>query len=128
MPSATLQRSRPGDSGIVVAIAATAVATTAPTSETEGIYTADFERVRTLLSYSGTVTACVVKIWVRDQSTGTWYEGATTDEIDPLTPGGASPTNEARDWGVGGQTEVAFQVISIAGGGTVEVRVRGVQT
>jgi hypothetical protein len=89
--------------------------------------TGAFGRIQTLIDYTGTVTSCTLKLWIRDIVTGNWYEGATTDDLDPLTPGGASPVDEARDWDVGQQNEIFFQVTAIAGGGSVAVRVQGVR-
>jgi hypothetical protein len=94
---------------------------------TEGILIGEPAIVRTLLLYTGTVNSCTVKLWLRNRETGVWYEGPTTDELDPLTPGGAAPVNEVRDWSPGGGSEVFFQVTAISGGGTVTVRVLGVQ-
>lgn len=113
------------DSAIVV-IPPTSSSTSAPTAGTTGIYV-PMSRVRTLVDYSGTVTSCALTIWFRDQGTGIWYEGAATDDLDPLTPGGATPVNEAREWDVGLQQEVFFQVTAIAGGGTVAVRLQGIR-
>lgn len=112
----------------IAAIAATAVATAAPSGGTEGIYVAQLGRVRTFLDYTGTVTSCTLKLWIRDIGTSGWFEGPTTDDLDPLTPGDASPVDEARDWDVGNENEVWFQVSAIAGGGTVAVRVQGVKS
>jgi len=110
-----------------VAVAATAAPTAAPGGGTDGIQIGESVLVRTFLTYAGTVNSCTLKLWVRDRDTGVWYEGATTDDLDPLTPGGAAPVNEVRDWDVGGGQEIAFQVAAIAGGGTAEVRVLGVE-
>jgi len=110
-----------------IAIAATAVPTAAPGGATQGIQIGESVLVRTFLTYAGTANAATLKIWFRDRATGTWYEGASTDDLDPLTPGGAAPVNEVRDWQVGGAQEVSFQLTAAAGGGTVEVRVPGVQ-
>lgn len=103
-------------------IGATSVATAAPSALSDAYFSRTFARVRTLLAYSGTVTSCVVVIWFRDPVLPVWYEGASTTDLDPLTPGGASPVNEARDWDVGRGQYVTFQVAAIAGGGTVAVR------
>lgn len=112
--------------GTTVAVAASAAPTAAPSGDV-GIDTDRFDRVRTLFRYAGAVDSCSVRIWLRDRSSGDWYEGPTTDDLDPLTPGGASPVNEAREWEPGVHQEVYFQVVAIAGGGTVEVRAQGVQ-
>lgn len=113
-----------------VVVPATSVATAAPTGGTDGIVTGTgrqgFHTVRTLIAYQGTVESAVIRIWFRDPVTNVWYEGATTDDLDALTPGGASPVNESRDWVVGYGSQVFFQVTSVQGGGTVAVRVQGV--
>lgn len=114
------------ESGAIVAVPATAAATAAPGGATDGIATGRFGVVRTLCKYAGTVNACNVRAWFRDPADGAWFEGPTTDELDPLSPGGASPVNEAREWVMGRDTVVAFQVAAVAGGGTVEVRAQGV--
>lgn len=105
------------------AIDATASTTAAPSAGTEPFFSHGYQRVRTLLAYSGTVSTCALKIWFRDPLLAVWYEGATTDDLDALTPGGASPVNEARDWDVGSATYFVFQVSTLTGGGTVAVRV-----
>lgn len=120
MPLTTLDD--PGEP--YLAIPATAVATVAPSGE--GIHSGRFSRVRTLFNYSGTVNACTAKIWFQDDATGEWYEGASTDDLDPLTPGGASPIDESREWDVGMAQEIALQIPTISGGGTVAVWVQGV--
>jgi hypothetical protein len=110
-----------------ITIAATAAPTPAPGGGTQGIQIGESVVVRTFLTYTGTVTGATLKIWFRDRATGVWYEGASTDDLDPLTPGGAAPINEVRDWQVGGAQEVYFQLTAVTGGGTVEVRALGVQ-
>jgi hypothetical protein len=108
------------------AVAATASATSAPSSSTDGFLVQSSGRVRTLLTYAGTVSSCNLKIWFRDRLTGVWYEGAATDDLDALTPGGATPVNEARDWDAGAGSEVFFQIAAIAGGGTASVKLQAV--
>ena len=110
-----------------VAVATTAVPTAAPGGGTAGIQVGEGVLVRTFLDYAGTVNSCALTIWFRDRETGVWYEGATTDDLDPLTPGGAAPVDEVRDWEPGGGQEIFFQVAAISGGGTVAVRVQGVR-
>jgi hypothetical protein len=115
-------------SGSVAAVAATASATAAPSSTTDGFDTARFPRVRTLMAYVGTVSACNIQAWFRDRATGVWYRGAATDDFDALDPGGATPVNESRDWEVGRKQEVLFQVGSVSGGGTVAVKLQPIDT
>src|SRR4051794_34599338 len=110
-----------------IVVAATAVATAAPSGATDGIQVGDPLTVRTLMLYAGTVNSCTVKMWLRNRETGIWYEGPTTDDLDPLTPGGVAVVNEVRDWRPGGGAEVFFQVTAISGGGTVTIRALGVQ-
>lgn len=97
-------------------IAATAVAEAEPAYI---IPTGSYQGARTYCAYSGTVSACTLRLWF--YVGGTWYRGATTDDGNALT--GA---NEARDWVVEPDTHVGFTVDSISGGGTVTVRVEGV--
>ena len=110
----------------VVAVAATAVATPAPTDADDGFDTGPYGTVRALLAYAGTVATCAVRLWVRDREGGEWFRAASTGELTALDPGGATPVNEARDWKVGRDAEVWFQVEEVSGGGTVEVRLQGV--
>lgn len=114
--------------GTIAAIAATASATSAPTGSTDGFNTERFQRVRTLLAYSGTVSAINLRIWFRDRNTGVWYRGADTDTFDTLAPGGASPINESRDWETGTKQEIFFQIVAISGGGTAAVTLQPVDT
>lgn len=107
-------------------IMATSTATAAPGDGSVAYICGGIDRVRTLCAYSGTVTACAIRIWFRDPVEEVWYEGASTDDLDMLTPGGATPVNEARDWDIGSGSAITFQVASIAGGGTVTLRAQGV--
>jgi hypothetical protein len=102
------------DSVATTIIAATSTAGTAPTSGTDGFKTG-LDTVRTFFDYTGTVTACVVRLYIRDRA-GAWYRAASTTDGDPLTG-----TDEVRDWLVGDGTEFTFVVESISGGGTVAV-------
>ena len=91
-------------------------------AETEPGYiipTGRYEGARTYVAYTGTVSACTIRMWFYVD--GVWYQGASTDDGSPLTG-----TNEARDWVVEPSTKVGFTVESVAGGGTVAVRVEGV--
>jgi hypothetical protein len=106
----------------VEVIEATDAATAAPSSSTDGFITPQYNRVRLLFDYVGTVTACNVQIWFRDRVLGDWYLGIATDDGDALV---GSPTSEARDFECGYNAELYFQVESIAGGGTVAVRAQG---
>jgi hypothetical protein len=111
-----------------LAVAATSAATAAPTSGTAGFVPGRSWLVRVLVAYSGTVSSCNLRFWFRDRASGTWYAGPTTDQLEPLAPGGASPVNESRDIEVGLGQEVYVQVAAIAGGGTVAVRLVPVAT
>jgi hypothetical protein len=110
---------------VVPAITATSSVTAVPDAATVPFLSRGFGRVRTLIAYSGTVNSCTIKIWFSDPEEVVWYAGATTDELDALSPGGASPVNEARDWDVGLGGFMWWQVSAVAGGGTVSVRVQG---
>lgn len=115
-------------SGTLPAITATASATAAPGSTTDGFGTVRYPRVRALLAYVGTVSTCVLTAWVRDRQTGVWYRLRDTGIGDtPALAPGAGPTNEARDFEVGRQQEVFFQVSAITGGGTAAVRIQPVE-
>lgn len=109
-----------------VVVAATATPTGAPDADTDPLQARRLTRIRTLVTYAGTVNACAIRIWFRDPVSRAWYRGASTDDLDPLSPGGAAPVNEARDWEVGAYQDIAFQVITITGGGSVEVRAQAV--
>lgn len=113
----------------VAAIAATSSPTATPTGSTDGFLVppsdAGFTRVLILIAYSGTVNAVTIAKWIRDTVTGTWYRDASTDDLQPLAPGGASPVNEARSWVVSPGDEIFFTVDAISGGGTVAAKVRG---
>lgn len=115
----------------VLAVAATSAPTAAPTSGTDGFLTGlagtGFKTIRMSLDYAGTVTSAAVALWFRDPISDGWFRGATTDDLDPLRPGGASPVDESRDWEVGYGVEVYFQVTEIEGGGTIAVRLQGVR-
>ena len=102
------------DSVATPIVAATSTATSVPTSGTDGFKTG-LDIVRTFFDYTGTVTACVVRLYVRAKDGG-WYRGASSADGDALTG-----VDEVRDWMVGDGTEFTFVVESIAGGGTVAI-------
>ncbi len=107
-------------------LSATATPTAAPPTGSTPLRSGPYELVRTLISYTGTVNTAALRLWVHNRETGGWHRGASTDQLDPLTPGGASPINEVRDWKIGRGVEFSFQVEIVAGGGTVVVTVMGV--
>lgn len=116
-------------SGSLEGVAATNAATSAPSSSTDGFNTGRFPTVRTLLAYTAQVSACVVQLWVRDRNDGVWYKGLKTGDTGQLAlaPGGASVVNEARDWTVGRNQEIFFQLSTVTvTGGTVALRIQGV--
>lgn len=107
-------------------IAATFAATAAPTGSDDGYKTGPTGRVRTFHRYAGAVTAANVRVWFKQG--GVWYRGATTDDLDPLDPAGATVA-EARDWSTGRNAEIRFQVVSITpgtSGNTIAVDAMGV--
>lgn len=107
-------------------VAAASSAGSAPTTETDGyISTVNGGRVTTFLDYTGTVTAANVRLYVREPGGTAWRRGASTDDLEPLSPTGG---DEARDWLVGEGREFTFVLESISqtGGGTVAVRAAGV--
>lgn len=118
-----------GSSTSVAAVAATASATSAPTDSTDGFVILQASdrpvtRVRLLVTYSGTVNSCNLRKWVRDGS-GSYHRDASTDDLDPLSPGGASPVNETRVFDVATGEQFFIQVSAVAGGGTVAVKLIG---
>ena len=110
----------------VTTIASRSSASTVPDSTTDGIFTGKFTRIAMYLDYTGTVNSANVLLWVQDSETGTWFEGAATDSLDALTPGGASAVDEMRVWEVGQNQTVWFQLAAIAGGGSAAIRVSGI--
>lgn len=76
--------------------------------------------------YSGVVDACNVRLWTIDVD-GTWLEGGTTDELDALTPGGASAVDEGRIWEIGEGVGFTLQVASVSGGGSVQLSVTAIE-
>lgn len=111
-----------------VNVIATGFATTAaPTLSTDGFLCgSDGGIVRTLVTYAGSVTAVVLRLWVRNRATGVWYRGASSTDTGAMTPASG---NDARDWMIGEGAEFTFQIESIApgtSGNTVAVDVIGV--
>lgn len=101
-------------------IPATTTASPAPDVNSDVVQSREYDTVRTFLAYSGTVTSCVLRLWVFDRST--WYKAQNTTNTVPLE--GSAFGNEVRDWAVGEQAEITFQVESITGGGSVTVKVK----
>lgn len=108
----------------VAVIAATSTATAAPTNVTDGYGTGPVARVRTDITYGGTVTSARLRLWIRHPTTGIWFRSVSSDDIGALAP--TTTTAEVREWNVGFQTEVFVQLEAVAGGGTVAVDVQGV--
>lgn len=100
-----------------VIVAATSSAGSAPAADYIG-FTSNLDGggIRVFFDYTGTVTACVVRLYTRALDGTVWFRGASTADGDALTG-----TDESQDWDVGEQTEFTFVVESIAGGGTVAV-------
>lgn len=98
-------------------IPATSTATAAPDGDTPFVNTGNIDTVRAFCRYTGTVTGELV-LWLLQD--GVWYRAAS----DVLN---SANGNEVFD-GVllGRHTRFTYQVESIAGGGSVEVRVMGV--
>lgn len=108
-------------------IAARSTASTAPTGATDGyLCGSDGGQIRSLVTYAGAVTAAVIRLWVRNRTSGVWYRGASSTDIGALTPASG---NDSRDWIIGEGAEFTFQLESISqtGGGTVAVDVVGVE-
>lgn len=113
------------NSGLVTVIAARSTTSSTPDGTTDALFTGTSEIVRTLVTYSGTVTAAVLRLWIRNTLTGTWHKGATSTDVGPLAP---TSGNQAIDWFVGPNVECTFTLESISqsGGGTVRVDAVGV--
>lgn len=121
MPAEIVLQHTVSQAGAEVAVPATSSTTPTPDANTPFIATTDYETVRTYIVYSGIVTSANVQMWVLDN--GIWFHGASTDDGTPLDPAGG---NESRDWSCGRYAAIAFQVADVTGGGTVEIRVKGV--
>ena len=93
-------------------------ATAFPSGTTAGWKVGGGRMVRTFVTYTGSVTSCVVRKLVRNKTTGVWHGDVSTAELDALTPARGS---EVRVWDVDSGDEVSFQIESIAGGGTATV-------
>ena len=96
-----------GSTTATTVIAASATAGAAPTAGTDGFITdADGGRVRTLIDYTGAVTAAVIRLYTREPGGTAWFRGASTTESGyPLTPASG---DESRDWDVGEHVEFTF--------------------
>lgn len=105
----------------VAAFAATAATTAAPDANTVALDTGQFDRIRTFITYSGTVNSAALRLWIYNRINATWHRGASTADVNPLAPGGASAVNESRDWFIGRHQTIYFQLEAVAGGGTVAV-------
>lgn len=115
---------------VATVVAATFATGTAPTGSTNGsrINAKGYGgRVRTLFDYSGSVTACNVRLYTREPGGTAWYRGASTDDSGyPLAPASG---DESRDWDIGEGVEFTFVVESIApgtSGSTVAIKAAGV--
>jgi hypothetical protein len=83
--------------------------TPAPTGA--GFNSGRFPRVRSHIAYGGAIIgAPELRLWLRNPRTGGWSRGASTNDASPLTG-----TNEVRDWDIGPNQEIAFQVVALAG-------------
>lgn len=115
--------------GSVTAVAATYEAGSAPSASDTGYTTnpGSGGRVRTFFDYSGSVTACNVRLYTRRPGATAWYRGISTNESGyPLAPASG---DESRDWDVGENVEFTFVVESITqtGNNTVTIRAAGVE-
>lgn len=109
-----------------VVVAARSTAGSAPDESTDGFRAAsDGGRVRLFFDYTGTVSACNVRLYTREPGGTAWYRGVSANESGfPL--GGSSAGDESRDLDVGENVEFTVVVESISGGGTVAVKAAGV--
>lgn len=110
-------------------VAATYQTGSAPTGATDGFRAiANGGRVRTLLDYAGSVTACNVRLYTREPGGTAWYRGASTDESGaPLRPASG---DESRDWDIGEGIEFRFVIEGISpgtAGNTVTIKAAGVE-
>jgi hypothetical protein len=106
--------------------AASSQAGSPPSSGTSGGQTGAFSSVRTYITYAGAVTAASLRLYTRLPGGSTWFRGASTDDLDALTPASG---NESRDWAVGAGVECLFVLESVSpgtAGNTVAVDVIGV--
>ena len=118
------------DGTAALVVPATFAAGSAPTVATNG-YRINRRgyggRVRTLIDYTGSVTACNVRLYTREPGGTAWYRGISTDESGyPLTPASG---DESRDWDIGEGVEFLFVVESISpgtSGNTVAIKAAGV--
>lgn len=109
-------------------VAASATAGSAPTGATDGYTTKAFGgRVRTLIDYTGAVTAANVRLYTREPGGTAWFRGVSTNESGyPLTPANG---DESRDWDIGEGVEFTFVLESITPSGgapTVGLKAVGV--
>lgn len=97
--------------------AARATAGSAPTGSTDGFKChADGGRVRTLIDYTGAVTAANVRLYTRQPGGTAWFRGISTNESGyPLTPASG---DESRDWDIGEGVEFTFVLESISPSGS----------
>jgi len=114
-------------------VAATYEAGSAPTTSDDGYRLAPGNRVprsrvRTFFDYTGSVTACNVRIYTREPGGTAWYRGISTNESGyPLAPASG---DESRDWDVGENVEFTFVVEAISpgtSGNTVAIKAAGVE-
>lgn len=94
-------------------ILTSAAATNFPADNAEGFKVAGARGVRTFVAYDS-VTACVVRLLVKNPATGAWHAGPSTDDLDALTP---ESGNDVRVWDVDPGDEITFQVLSMTGDG-----------
>jgi hypothetical protein len=100
----------------------------APAPTDPGGSTGHFSRVRTNVAYAGAVTAAVLRLYTRLPGGSTWFRGASSDDVSPLTP---TTGAESRDWLVGAGVEclVVLEAVSPGtAGNTVAVDVVGVSS
>lgn len=104
-------------SAVVAVIAASATATAAPTASDDGFLVgADGGVIRTLVKYTGAVTAAALRLWIHDDTNDVWYKGASTADLGALAP--TTDGAESRDWFVGEGVQCAFQLESITPSGS----------
>ena len=115
---------------LITVVAETYAAGSAPTSGDDGyICHVPGGRIRTYMDYTGSVTACNVRLYTRLAAAGGgWYRGISTNESGyPLAPASG---DESRDWDVGENVEFTFVVESISpgtSGNTVAIKAAGVE-
>ena len=114
-----------GDSLVTLLAAVAAGSAAAPDDTAVGfVALVGRGRVRTYVSFGGTVTSVVFRLWLRSPGATSYSRAASSTDL------GWAPTSaigrEARDWRIGDVDEWLVTVESLAGGGSVTLKGIGV--